>query len=61
MTTKTQKYFQKVQEYKDRFQNMTVEKLRQKERTGYLIKEAAVAIRKLIEEKQKSKNHANKS
>ena len=53
---KKQKYFDKIREYKDRFQDLTVEELRQKEinMAGHAIKEAAIAIRELIEEKQKN-------
>ncbi len=51
---KRQTHFEKVSEYSDRFKNLSLEQLRKKQNTGYhLIKEAAIAVRELIEEKER--------
>lgn len=48
---KREKHFEKVAEYKARFENLPTEKLRERLSFGKLIKEAAIAYRELIEER----------
>ena len=47
-------YFDKINEYKIRFEKLETEDLKQRLNNGALIKEAAIAIRKLIEERESS-------
>ena len=49
---KREKHFEKVAEYKARFENLPTEKLRERLSFGKLIKEAAIAYRELIEERE---------
>ena len=52
--TKQQAYFAKVAEYKERFRQWPTEQLRVHLAGGTLYKEAAVAAREVLEERQAS-------
>ena len=52
MTSKQQHYFAKVAEYKERFRQVPTDQLRAHLAGGNLYKEAAVAIREVLEERQ---------
>ena len=54
------KDFQKIEEYKTRFKDDSLEKLRKKLNAGFLYKEAAVAIKELIEEKEQDERDQNR-
>lgn len=49
---KKDQYFFKISEYKERLKDLSLEQLRTRQSTGYLYKEAAIALRELIEEKE---------
>ena len=51
---KREKYFEKVAEYKSRFEKLPTEKIREMLSHRKLIKEAAIAYRELIEERELS-------
>ena len=44
-------YFDKINEYKTRFEKLDTDSLKKRLNTGSLIKEAAIAIRQIIEER----------
>ncbi|WP_426079296.1 hypothetical protein [Janthinobacterium sp. PSPC3-1] len=50
--SKRDKHFEKVREYKDRFHPMSLEFLREKLNSPSLYKEAAIALRELIAERE---------
>lgn len=50
--SKRDRYFEKVNEFKERFRHLTAAQLEQKLAFGALVKEAAVAARELLEERQ---------
>ena len=50
--TKRSHDFERVQRFKDRFRALSLSALRNKQKVGFLVKEAAVAVRKLILEKE---------
>jgi hypothetical protein len=49
--TKRAQYFDRVREYKDRFADLSSDLLRTRLAQGSLYKEAAVAIREILEER----------
>lgn len=49
---KQERYFQKIAEYKERFRHFSTEKIRHRLLNGYLYKEAAIALRELLEERE---------
>ncbi len=49
---KRDKYFEKIAEYKERFQNLPTQKLHDRLTSGKLIREAAIALRELIDERK---------
>ena len=49
---KREKHFEKVAEYKARFEKLFTEKIREMLSHGKLIKEAAIAYRELLEERE---------
>jgi DNA-binding transcriptional regulator GbsR (MarR family) len=52
LMAKQDQYFAKVNEFKERFRKLPTERLKAKLNTGYpLVKEAAVAVRELLEER----------
>lgn len=51
---KRQRHFQKVEEYKERFRKESSEVLRKRTTMVPLIKEAAIAIREILEERQRA-------
>jgi len=55
---KNQRYFIKVKEYKDRFNKLPTEKLIKRLNDGCLIKEASVAFREILKERENS-NHGH--
>ena len=52
---------ERIREYKERFRSMSLDHLQRRLATGALYKEAAVAIRQLIEEKQKVADRGSKT
>jgi RNAse (barnase) inhibitor barstar len=50
---KKELHFSRISEYKERFRNQPLEQLHKRLTSGYLDKEAAIAMRELIEEKEK--------
>ena len=50
--SKQEHYFRKIAEYKERFRNLSIEMLKGRLSSGFLYKEAAIAIRELIEERE---------
>jgi len=52
--SKQKQYFQKITDYKERFREMTTEELRQRLQSHgiSLYKEAAIALRELLEERE---------
>jgi hypothetical protein len=50
--SKQEQYFRKVAEYKERFRKLSTEILRGRLGSNFLYKEAAIAIRELIEERE---------
>ena len=52
---KKQRRFETIAKYKERFSDLTIEKLKQRLSNGSLYKEAAIAIRELLEEKSSEK------
>ena len=55
--SKRDKHFEKVQEYKDRFRQMSLESLRERANSPSLFKEAAIALRELIAERESADSH----
>jgi hypothetical protein len=51
---KQERYFQKIAEYKKRFRHFSTEKIKSRLLNDYLYKEAAIALRELLEERQQS-------
>lgn len=51
--------FDKVNEYKERFRRESSDHLRQRLTTGSLLKEAAVAMREILEERAKTEPDSN--
>ncbi len=49
----TRKHFEEVAEYKARFQNPPTEEVRKRLNFGSLIKEAAIALREILEERER--------
>ncbi|MEH1940550.1 MAG: hypothetical protein V7L01_10080 [Nostoc sp.] len=52
--SKQEQYFRKILEYKERFRKLPTEKLRRRLQNsgGFLYKEAAIALRELVEERE---------
>ena len=50
--TKQQKYFEKVAEYKERFRTLPTETIRLRLASVPLIKEAAIALREVLEDRE---------
>lgn len=59
--SKRDKHFEKVQEYKDRFRLMSLESLRERANSPSLFKEAAIALRELIAERESAASHQERS
>ena len=55
--SKREKHFEKVQGYKDRFRPMSLESLRERANSPSLFKEAAIALRELIAERELAGSH----
>lgn len=55
--SKRDKHLAKVQEYKDRFRRMSLESLRERANSPSLFKEAAIALRELIAERESAESH----
>lgn len=49
---KRDKYFEKISEYKARFEKLPTEKIREMLSHGKLIKEAAIAYREILDERE---------
>ncbi len=53
---KTSKHFAKVDEYRDRFRKQSTAQLIERQNSGYrLIKEAAIALREVLAERERTK------
>jgi hypothetical protein len=50
--SKQEQYFRKIAEYKERFRKLPTETLKGRLGSGFLYKEAAIAIQELMEEKE---------
>ncbi len=58
---KKEKYFQKINEHKEKFRELSSDKIRKRLNMGNLYKEAAIAYRELLEERGESlKNNKRK-
>lgn len=54
--SKRKQHFDKIAEYKERFQNLPTEKIRLRLRSCALIKEAAIALREILEERESTQD-----
>ena len=55
--SKRQQYFERIAEFKQRFENLPTDILKERITTGSLQKEAAIAIRELLEERKENLSH----
>lgn len=52
---KKEKDLARIEEFRNRFETLSVEELKEKLAKGFLLKEAAVAIKQLLKEKDQSR------